>query len=747
MKTILNYILGFVSLAVMTACTPEELTTTFQSGEGTLQLSFTLDNPDSRVVAEDVINSSEIEIDRVDIFFYKKEGNAYTYLFRDNDVKPSAMTQNNTEGHNHFECTAQITIPTGVTFNGETYKIYVVANSGFATDGLSSKLTNPSSTDVEDLKALSFASALETVINGDTRFIMDGEKDVTISNKNEVSDEIVLTRAAAKIVFDLSVYAELTASDYKKYTPILKDGDENSLIKVSFNNGVKTVNYETPEVFNTAQWEGDAGTKDEENNLYPIAIDPFYTYPVEWEMSNENEPYLMLEIPWMADGSDETDYQTYYYRIPVNRKFMNADNTKLCLKRNNMYKISINIGVLGSTDPNAPAIINNAQYSIMDWGLIPIGTEIRDYKYLVVEKNELEIFNQNTASVAFSSSHPITLEIVSIKKWDYSTEDGTELNYAPASDAPDKSIVAAKATPTNGSRKLLTECKVSESADGKTIDLSHVLVNKDANTDQDLDGNGKKADDYDYVYYTITVKVTNEFYTEYITYKQYPEVYIQADTNKGGNIVREDRTDKDKGYVFVYNNQSSGSANWQVVRSCAEGGNNNPNMYIVTVTALDANSSWYIGDPRVDTPVSGSTMQLTNAFNNKTLTNYYPTRTDNTDIIAPQFRMASSYGKCGSGISHADAKKRCAAYQEYGYPAGRWRLPTVAEFEYVQSLSDNGIIPQLYTSGSNYWTATTAYSYGSGPSNSTTAYVRCVYDDWYWSNNQISDMSVYTWGD
>ena len=41
MKTILNYILGFVALAVMTACAPEELTTTFQSGEGTLQLSFT----------------------------------------------------------------------------------------------------------------------------------------------------------------------------------------------------------------------------------------------------------------------------------------------------------------------------------------------------------------------------------------------------------------------------------------------------------------------------------------------------------------------------------------------------------------------------------------------------------------------------------------------------------------------------------------------------------------------------------
>ena len=427
MKTILNYILGFVSLAVMTACAPEELTTTFQSGEGTLQLSFTLDNPDSRVVAEDVINSSEIEIDRVDIFFYKKVNDAYTYIFRVNGVTPSAMTQNNTKGHNHFECTAQITIPTGVTFNGETYKIYVVANSGVATDGLSSKLTNPSSTDVEDLKALSFASALETVINGNTRFIMDGEKDVTISNKNEVSDEIVLTRAAAKIVFDLSVYADLKASNNKTYTPILKDGDENSLIKVSFNNGVKTVNYQTPQVFNTAKWEGDAGTA--ENNLYPIAIDPFYTYPVEWEMSNENEPYLMLEIPWSSEEvGGSTDYQTYYYRIPVNRKFMNADNTKLCLKRNNMYRISINIGVLGSTDPNAPAIINNAQYSIMDWGLIPIGTEIRDYKYLVVDQQEISIYNIADAQITFASSNDVTVRIDSVAYYNYAQATTRRIN-------------------------------------------------------------------------------------------------------------------------------------------------------------------------------------------------------------------------------------------------------------------------------------------------------------------------------
>ena len=67
----------------------------------------------------------------------------------------------------------------------------------------------------------------------------------------------------------------------------------------------------------------------------------------------------------------------------------------------------------------------------------------------------------------------------------------------------------------------------------------------------------------------------------------------------------------------------------------------------------------------------------------------------------------------------------------------------MAEFEYVQLLSSNGIIPQLYTSGSQYWTATTAYTYGSGTSNNSSAFVRCVYDEWYWGSGQISNMNVY----
>ena len=43
---------------------------------------------------------------------------------------------------------------------------------------------------------------------------------------------------------------------------------------------------------------------------------------------------------------------------------------------------------------------------------------------------------------------------------------------------------------------------------------------------------------------------------------------------------------------------------------------------------------------------------------------------------------------------------RCAGYQEAGYPAGRWRVPTMAEINYIVQLSGWGVIPSLFSESS-----------------------------------------------
>ena len=112
--------------------------------------------------------------------------------------------------------------------------------------------------------------------------------------------------------------------------------------------------------------------------------------------------------------------------------------------------------------------------------------------------------------------------------------------------------------------------------------------------------------------------------------------------------------------------------------------------------------------------------------------------------------MASSYGVCNEAMKYSDAEKRCAAYQEDGYPAGRWRVPTQAEVKYVMQLSALEIIPVLFNNGSNYWSAQGVVENDNGEfstvPNTSSAYVRCVYDIWYWGDEKV-DKSKYTYGD
>ena len=100
-----------------------------------------------------------------------------------------------------------------------------------------------------------------------------------------------------------------------------------------------------------------------------------------------------------------------------------------------------------------------------------------------------------------------------------------------------------------------------------------------------------------------------------------------------------------------------------------------------------------------------------------------------------------------------NAKKRCATYQEYGYPAGRWRLATKAELEYIAILCQFDALPISLFGASTYWGANNRYSIDTSDGkieaagSSGYAYLRCVYDDWYWGSTPLNDKTKFTWGD
>lgn len=120
------------------------------------------------------------------------------------------------------------------------------------------------------------------------------------------------------------------------------------------------------------------------------------------------------------------------------------------------------------------------------------------------------------------------------------------------------------------------------------------------------------------------------------------------------------------------------------------------------------------------------------------------------NVIAPRLLVSShmnitggvNWNKSGKGIV-----QRCAMYQEAGYPAGRWRLPTEAEFAFMMKLQADGVLPGLFASGCYYRMADgRGIHIGSSgdfpytldqtnPTNPSTYYIRMVYDLWYWGDD------------
>lgn len=146
----------------------------------------------------------------------------------------------------------------------------------------------------------------------------------------------------------------------------------------------------------------------------------------------------------------------------------------------------------------------------------------------------------------------------------------------------------------------------------------------------------------------------------------------------------------------------------------------------------------------------------------RTLQYYYPTESSGVggrtyNMLAPSYMIASKFGgtEYGNGdgfqnVSKQFAEYRCAAYQEDGFPAGRWRLPTRAEIRFIAKLSANKTFTFLFSKNTIYWSANGAIKVTDNDvedSSSSSALLRCVYDTWYWGEAQIDNREQFVWGD
>ena len=552
-------------------------------------------------------------------------------------------------------------------------------------------------------------------------------------------------------------------------------------------------------------------------NVYEVLMDgtqntpgPFYTYPVKWSQGAAGEPFIKLIIPWSSGGR----VKYYYYKVPFKES---------PLESNNWYVVTLDVQILGGEDQEPVPL--EASYDVVSWEkgtLVDVQTTVASARYLSASATEFVMYNKDDLTIPITSSHDVQIVGYDVKPTASNGNDraagkaftdgdknlasswiGTNpLIYNPFTETrytiDDETVVGTiKATRPNyknwdsGNPAPYTidaaSCFNSAEITRDQIIFRHTLIN-------DLTHKTGNTPDYDVAPYYIRFRVQHKddptFFKD-ILIEQRPAIIIEPQLNSDGT------NDQYHGYVYIDNISNPDATDDWKKNSTLNGENNaNPNMYVITTGVLASNTD-IIGDPRTTTAYSDNTLKnLTNnntnwtstqaAFvdetNNHRLSNYYPAdpSTDYENIIAPSFRVASSYGK-SKPMSYFDAQRRCASYQEDGYPAGRWRLPTKAEVLFITRLSSDGMIPELFTftagisRDASYWCASGVIdgvygvpTYYEGitnvPGGKTKNYwgnetdntalenkrwIRCVYDEWFWSDTQYDrvNKSSFTWGD
>lgn len=576
-------------------------------------------------------------------------------------------------------------------------------------------------------------------------FVMYGQADLARTDRN-LSGDIPVKRVAAKVSLELSSIADrVTDENGVTWLP-----DKNNVYvayrhqMVRTNLGMEPATDENLYTPMAADMNDVQFVKmmyvDKADDKHEISLNiPFYTYPADWQ-SNENcRPYLVLVVNWKKEGSTTGEHQVTYYEVPVN-------DAKGYVQSNNYYRIIQEVDVLGSLTEETPVPLQPS-FMILNWGNVMSGSSVQTetnailnrMEYLVVDETKIEMHNIESREVFFFSSQPV--EIVSVVVRHMNTKDEIA-RYENVSGTVNKSADGTTYTFTplglnnTNPLKIIVHNADSDQPDAESFfTVEHELINEMSKT----------SDYTDYVFEITIQHKGNSLYKETITLTQYPMIPIKAEQNYDYGQDNDNNINTKDGYLYI-NNTQNGSG-WSQVYGLTDGGsiNANPNRYVISVTSL-TNEEFIIGDPRESTPTTFTGLNTDD--NSKSLKYYYATdQTERTrNMISPEFMVASSYGVCGSTMSYSDAEKRCAAYQEDGYPAGRWRVPTIAEVKYMIQLSNWTIIPVLFNTNTGYWSAHDAINGAAQNVTGNSHRVRCVYDTWRWGTERV-DRETFTYGD
>lgn len=711
MKTRIFTYLALVALLAAVSCQKESaFTGTPELEGGGIVLNFLCEGQDTKTTMEGEDAYNENTLTTIDYFLYPEGqtgNNAYLH---------GRVTMNGRTSYNVLVNTSQL----GALFSGAAAgnhcDVYAIAN--YPTE------ISSAATDTTTLRNL----ALTTHFNGSaipSNFVMCGHTKATVINKNKTKaaeGTVTLTRAASKVTFECRVASSVTITNTIisgeetleqeiTWVPLLNQ--MGAYLVNSFSKGIVSGEEVTMDEGYLDRYAQRSLTDDDGDDWYTCA--PFYSYAQSWNDGDEREPFIKLVVPWayLNEHGQPAGQKQFYYKVPC--PGLNMDS-------NTWYHIRLDVAILGGDDFEAMLTVPG-EYYVLPWNtqtIVEADAEIKDARYISSPSNVYTMYNTNRLDVLITSSHDAALNLKSVTYYDFVNK--RNIDY------------------TSTAR---TNNWITYDDDDRIFTINHTL-NNDVTT--------SSFDSSPYVFtFEIRHADDNTYTTGDIVVTQYPAMYIyDIPSNKYAFI---NGTSNGNSQVTAYDD-SRNSLSVLVARNTINdsGDNTNSHMYRINVTTV-AGMDYTIGDPRLWATQNVTTLNNLGA-------DYMEAAEINEDMIAPQFMVASSTGKSQT-LSYKYAATRCAAYQENGFPAGRWRVPTKAEIMFLIQLSEKGKIPTLFTPDSSmssgaYWCSSgVVYPLTNGTveyRNFTEAasihadnWVRCVYDTWYWGEDPV-EAYMTTWG-
>lgn len=791
MKRIITYIAVAVALMAM-SCTRESLNETKTSGNSKLTIQLISSELQTRAEkAGEDDPWKENTISWFDYFFFSDaEGTKLLYKGR-----VAGDTQ------------------TFLTDVGDPYEnlregayVYVLANYPTSDDNV------PSVSTLEEILALPLSTDFQAGYNGKTlSFVMDNYADGSLTKikaskpNDETKVSISLSRIAAKLTMTINVLKEITrttgegenAKVLESWTPVL---DKDHFFAY-FVNADKTNTVAGEPQSRTDGGSGGYFTYDTKHgytaqddvtyqgkSYYSFLTDPAYTYPQTWAAGANGEPYFKIQMGW---NSTLTGMVPLYYKVAIPIAEKDEDNNVVfTLNRNTWYHLTVYVTVLGGALNDY--VIVDQTYCVADFASWTspsedFGTAGSSARFFDVPTLSYNLYSLNELKINFICNEGSTAaaKITRIEYYNYG--EGTPSTGTPVSSTP-PGDAASTFSYTESTERRTYALEVVDNGEDKYVKFTHDIT--------DL-----------YVQRVITVriyKMTNgtiepNIYRD-VTIIQHPAIELKkttaGDVFVNGYYARVARVNNvapdgyagyynqnSTRYYYSYNNSGQGGGNYdpeavqtgygEVITGSNLDGTISKDYYTmdISVTAFSSNNNHYeansttiyykIGDPRVD---------ASSVYNNFSLNGYYNGRRNYQNVlgnwtssgkikictqnpadqnfIAPRFLVSSALN-ANERISFENAVKRGATYQEAGYPAGRWRLPTEAEMAFIAARQKEGIIPTLYATNTVYWAgsgrqltvpATSAteplnlrFDPGSGNHS-----MRFVYDLWYWGDEPFA---------